>query len=196
MRVAIVGGIGSGKSAVIDYIKSLGYVTCKADEINAELFGDKDYVRLLFATFPGIQKADGTLDKAELRRQVFSDKAKRFILNSISHPRIKAKIMAIESDPLFVEIPLLIESNMGDCFEEVIYVKTRKSKRLKRLMSRPDMSVKMALKIMNAQKADKMLISKSTIILDNNGSEEQLKKAVDEICDYLLSPKDEKENDA
>ena len=56
MRVAIVGGIGSGKSAVIDYIKSLGYVTCKADEINAELFGDKDYVRLLFATFPGIQK--------------------------------------------------------------------------------------------------------------------------------------------
>ena len=58
------------------------------------------------------------------------------------------------------------------------------------------MTMKMALKIMNAQKADKMLISKSTIILDNNGSEEQLKKAVDEICDYLLSPKDEKENDA
>ena len=52
MKIAVCGGIGSGKSAVIECIDELGYSTRKADDINAELFYDEKYLRLLLAAFP------------------------------------------------------------------------------------------------------------------------------------------------
>ena len=51
--------------AVLNYLSKLGYCTCKADEINAELFHDEKYIRLLVAAFPDVQLADGSIDKAK-----------------------------------------------------------------------------------------------------------------------------------
>ena len=64
MKIAVCGGIGSGKSAVIECIDELGYSTRKADDINAELFYDEKYLRLLLAAFPDIQLPDGSVDKS------------------------------------------------------------------------------------------------------------------------------------
>ena len=186
MKIAVCGGIGSGKSAVMECLKELGYLTRKADDINAELFYDDKYLRLLFAAFPEVQLPDGSVDKAELRKQIFKDKAKRIMLNSISHPLIKKRIEEMPENPLFVEVPLIIESNMRDCFDEVIFVKTSKRKRISRLLSRPGLTTGMALKIMKAQKTDKELLAISTIVLDNNGTKDDLKQNVKEICDYIF----------
>lgn len=187
MRIAICGGIGCGKSAVIDYLSKLGYCICKADEINAELFHDEKYIRLLVAAFPDVQLADGSIDKAKLRAQIFEDKSKRYMLNSISHPIIKMRIEQIPKDPLFVEVPLLLEANMRECFDEIIFVQASKRKRLKRLANRAGLTGRMALKIMRSQKSDKELKAVSTIILDNNGTKDELEKNIKEICDYLFS---------
>ena len=195
MKIAVCGGIGSGKSAVIECIDELGYSTRKADDINAELFYDEKYLRLLLAAFPDIQLPDGSVDKVELRRQIFKDKAKRYILNSISHPLIKKRIEEMQQDPLFVEVPLLIEANMRDCFDEVIFVKSSKRKRLARLASRPGLSAGMALKIMKSQKSDKELMAVSTIVLDNNGTKEDLKRNVKEICDYIFGTDNKNETE-
>ena len=85
MRIAICGGIGCGKSAVIDYLSKLGYCTCKADEINAELFHDEKYIRLLVAAFPDVQLADGSIDKA---KPCFKKSVNRGVVFRIGKPPV------------------------------------------------------------------------------------------------------------
>lgn len=121
MRIAIIGGIGSGKSTVLDIVRNLGYPSLSADEMNRELLEDPQYIRLLGAAFPDVV-VDGRVDKDSLRNQIFSDKTKRLMLNNIAHPMIKRKIASIEKDPLFVEVPLICESGMEKEFDELILV--------------------------------------------------------------------------
>ena len=65
MKIAIIGGIGSGKSAVLSIIKEMGYETLSADEINAEMLKDPEYQAKLEGLFPGVVKNDITLKKTD-----------------------------------------------------------------------------------------------------------------------------------
>lgn len=74
MRIAVIGGIGSGKSEAIKAAAELGIHTLSADEINSKLLCDADYIREIAAGFPQAVK-DGAVDRRLLADIVFSDSA-------------------------------------------------------------------------------------------------------------------------
>ena len=71
MKVAITGGIGSGKSTVSDMLRKMGKTVYDADKINAELLTDESYLEKLRANFPEAFTG-GELDKKKLAETIFS----------------------------------------------------------------------------------------------------------------------------
>ena len=99
------------------------------------------------------------------------------------------RIMAIDCDPLFVEVPLLIESGLKEQFDEIIYVKSKLRHRIKRLKETRGLSTKQIRAVMKAQARSREVAEVATVILNNFGGIDELKENVVEIIDYILKDK-------
>ena len=178
MRIAIIGGIGSGKSEVMKIAKEAGFECVSADEINAELLRTPSYIAKIALQFPTVVK-DGAVDK-----KTFADDGKRQILNSIAHPEIMAKIRAFDAPRVAVELPLYIEGGERD-FDEVVLVKTPMCLRIKRVEKR-GLAKKDAIARIKSQPSDRTLKKYATRVLHNGGSIEKLKKRALRTFDDIL----------
>lgn len=183
MNVAIIGGIGSGKSEVLKVAREMGLTCLSADEINVELLRNPVYVAKLAARFPDCVVC-GVVDKARLSALVFSDKKSRLALNALAHPEISAKIASCDADPLVVELPLVLESGMKDMFDEIILVTAPRRERLRRLKER-GLAPARAKAIMRAQLPVFMLRRIATRTIDNTGSVEDLHNAARNLLRIL-----------
>lgn len=76
MRIAVIGGIGSGKSEVMKIAKERGFFCLSADEINAELLKTPSYIQKIATLFPSVV-SNGVVDKGALAKIVFSDRGER-----------------------------------------------------------------------------------------------------------------------
>ncbi len=168
MKIAVIGGIGSGKSEVMKVAKEMGITCLSADEINDALLHEPVYISKIASRFPECV-AHGVVDKPKLASVVFSDEKKRRALNDIAHPEIARRIAECDADPLAVELPLALESGMATAFDEVILVSAPKSLRLKRLESRGVPEAR-ANAVMRVQVPEKELEKIATVILFNDGS--------------------------
>lgn len=89
MKIAITGGIGSGKSAVAAVIRRSGYKVVSADEAYRRISGRADYLSAVKKLFPDAVKGEPpALDRAVLAAEVFADGKKRAALNELAHPLI------------------------------------------------------------------------------------------------------------
>ena len=176
MKIAIIGGIGSGKSAVLSIIKEMGYETLSADEINAEMLKDPEYQAKLEGLFPGVVK-NGVVDKKAISDIVFNNPYELAKLNNLAHPEICRRMREANGDPLVIEVPLIFESYTKDMFDEIILVTAPKKIKLERLVGR-GLDKKKAKLIMWNQVSDKKLKKIATKIIDNSGDKEQLKEKV------------------
>lgn len=184
MRIAIIGGIGSGKSEVLKVARQMGIFCLSADEINSELLQSPDYIAQIQEAFPACI-ADGVVDRKLLASIVFADDEKRQILNSIAHPQIMAKIAECKENLLVCELPLFIEG--GDtAFDDVVLVKTSLSKRIKRLKNR-GFSTKDALARIRTQVSYRTLKKHATIVIKNNGTLDDLQKKAYDILGNLIA---------
>ena len=88
MKIAITGGIGSGKSAVAEVARRKGYCVASCDETYAKLCRSEDFLKDLRKLFPDAVKEDPPrLDRKILANTVFSSDEKRAALNAFAHPR-------------------------------------------------------------------------------------------------------------
>lgn len=168
MKIAVIGGIGSGKSEVMKVAKEMGITCLSADEINDALLHEPVYISKIASRFPECV-AHGAVDKPKLASVVFSDEKKRRALNDIAHPEIARRIAECDADPLAVELPLALESGMATAFDEVILVSAPKSLRLNRLERRGVPEAR-ANAVMRVQVPEKELEKIATVILPNDGS--------------------------
>lgn len=183
MVIAITGGIGSGKSKVIEILETFGANVLSADQINHEIMKIPEYIQKISKNFKGVVK-DGEIDRVELGKQVFSDSKLMKKLNDIAHPEIREeitkRIKAIDGT-VFVEIPLLVESNMQDNFDRIWLVRASNELRLKRITKRNLLSEEYAKKIMSSQANDKIRKEYATDIIENNGDEIELANRVEQL---------------
>ncbi len=185
MRIAVIGGIGSGKSEVMKIAKEKGFFCLSADEINAELLKTPSYIQKIATLFPSAV-ANGVVDKGALAKIVFSDQNERKKLNALAHPEIMRVISECKESPLAVELPLFIEGG-DEAFDEIVYVRAPLFKRIARLKKGRGMSVKQAVSRIRSQVPSAVLRAKATIIVDNSRSLSALQARANKTFNQILS---------
>ena len=185
MRIAVIGGIGSGKSEVMKIAKERGFFCLSADEINAELLKTPSYIQKIATLFPSVV-SNGVVDKGALAKIVFSDRGERKKLNALAHPEIMRVISECKESPLVVELPLFIEGG-DEAFDEIVYIRAPLFKRISRLKKGRGMSVKQAVSRIRAQVPSDVLRAKATIVIDNSRSLSALQARANETFNQILS---------
>ena len=180
LRVGITGGIGSGKTALTDWLSAQGIVIVDAD-LAARVVVEPGQPALaeIAAQFgEEYLLPDGQLDRAALRKLVFADDAKRQTLESITHPRIRDELtrqMAAAQSPYVVlSSPLLLESGQSEMVDLSVVVDVPEAVQIERTMARDQNDRALVEQIMAAQLDRATRISRADIVIDNSGSLEAL----------------------
>ena len=182
MKIAIIGGIGSGKSEAAKIIKEMGYSVFDADEIYREISERDDYLKLVNATWPGAVK-DGKLDRAYLGKIVFTNKQELEKLNAIAHPLVKQEIdtLSKDKDIIYVEVPVFVGSILQNYFDKVILVEAEIKFRISRIMKRSGYDKEYAKKIIASQPTDSELEKFADIIVENNKDQIHLRQQLAKV---------------
>ena len=143
IKVAITGGIGSGKSLALQYISAMGYPVFSCDEIYKEVIQSKQYIKQIASIFPNVI-TEGKVDRKKLAGLVFNDDMKRAQLNNIAHPLImqtlNSEMDKCGSNLVFAEVPLLFEGGYDELFDKIIYIYRDKQARISNVMLRDGVS--------------------------------------------------------
>ena len=193
-RIAITGGIGSGKSTVLSYLKEKGYAVFSCDEIYRKIVKDEEYIRLVQSVFPDVVY-QGSIDKERLANVVFSQGTARERLNSIAHPWIMRTLFKEigQSDAriCFAEVPLLFENGFEKDFDKVLVVLREKEQRIQAVVARDGQSKVDVEKRLNAQfnyedcKNQQFLQQEKFHILYNSQSIDVLYRQIDEFLSFV-----------
>lgn len=180
--IGITGGVGAGKSAILDYLKNKPDTKVMlADEIAHELMvpGTQCYDRLKaeFGTEDIYQK-DGYFDRIKLAQVIFSDDEKRKKLNGIVHPAVRKYVIgqaAYERKEgkiklLVLEAALLIEEHYDEICDELWYIYTSEENRRIRLKKQRNYSDEKIDEIFKSQLTDEKFRKACRVVIDNNGT--------------------------
>ncbi|MFM1937429.1 MAG: hypothetical protein RLZZ320_287 [Actinomycetota bacterium] len=194
LKVAVTGGIGSGKSAVGEILQELGAVLIDSDELARYVIerGSPGYDQVLAAFGDEILTA-GEIDRAKLAELVFAQPDLRKKLEGIVHPLVREaaeEIMkSVPADSVVVnEIPLLFETDGAKRFDFVIAVQTPIKLRTERLIQRGMKQYEIDKRIA-AQASDEQRAGIAHAVVVNDGSLDDLKSKVEDLWFGQLKPK-------
>ena len=179
-RYAVTGGIGSGKTVVLELLERKGYAVFSCDEISRELWRDADYRKGLAELFPTCALG-GEIDKKALSELVFSDENALARLNAYAHPCIMRELFRrMEGHPIaFAEVPLLFEGGYETEFDGIIAVRRGVKERMDSVIARDGLSENDVQQRMDRQFDPSLLETKHCFILENNGSIEELEQGIE-----------------
>jgi dephospho-CoA kinase len=187
--IGLTGGIGSGKTMVAEYFKSLGIPVFIADEEAKKLMISDDIINALSNEFGKEILENGFLNREKLAQLVFNNPKKLQKLNSIVHPEVKKHfdnwVEKHKIYPFIVkEAAILFESGSYKYCDTIITVTAPLETRLQRVMKRDKTDIESVLKRIENQWTDEQRIAKSNYVI-HNLSVESTKKQVDEILKKL-----------
>ncbi len=191
-RVALTGGVASGKSTVSAILEELGAVVIDADVLAREAVArGTDGLREVVEEFgPEVLTADGDLDRPAVGAIVFADEAARRRLEAIVHPLVRARGRELEAaapeGALVVhDIPLLAETGQPDKFDAVIVVDAPVETQVERMLSQRGWSREEAEARVAAQATREQRRAVATYVIDNTGTLEDLRDRVTEVFEEL-----------
>jgi dephospho-CoA kinase len=193
--VGLTGGIGAGKSAVANRLRELGAVVIDADELAREVVAPgTDGLAEVVATFgPDVLAVDGSMDRTAVAALVFGDDARRRTLEAIIHPRVRARsadlVAAAPAGAVIVnDVPLLVEGGSAGAFDLVLVVLADEAVRLDRLVRLRGMTEEAARARFAAQATDEQRRAVADVVIENNGTPEELVAAVDAVWRDTIQP--------
>ncbi len=185
--IAITGGIGSGKSTVLAYLREKGYAVFSCDAIYREIIDTPAYVKKIREVFP-LCVVNGKIDKSRLAEIVFKDKTMREKLNDAAHPYIMQRLQECMREAegcVFAEVPLLFEGNFENQFDYVLVVHREMEARIQSVIERDGYTRAQILDRIASQfdydapSAKKRFEDCNAVLLFNEGRVEDLKKQID-----------------
>ena len=187
--IGLTGGIGSGKTMVAEYIKSLGIPVYIADDEARELMTSVKIIKAISSAFGNEVVDNGKLNREKLAQLVFNNSEKLQKLNSIVHPEVKKHfdtwVEKHKNSPFVVkEAAVLFESGSNNYCDAVITITSPLETRLQRVMERDKTDRESVLKRMQNQWTDEQRIAKSDYVI-HNLTVDATKKQVDEILKLL-----------
>ncbi|HEY6239437.1 MAG TPA: dephospho-CoA kinase [Burkholderiales bacterium] len=192
--VGLTGGIGSGKSEVAGFFARLGVAVIDTDEIAHELTRPGgaaiDPIRAAFG--PRFIGADGSLERAGMRKLVFGDAQVKKKLEAILHPLIRKESTrrcddAASAYALLV-VPLLVEGGADRSrYARVLVVDCTEDQQVERVMRRSGLPEKEVRDIIAAQATREQRLSEADDVIDNSGPPEALERQVSGLHEKYLA---------
>jgi len=194
MVLGIAGGVGSGKSAVIEYFKSQGAFVILSDEIAKNISETEGpaltKIRELFKN-DNVLTADGLMDRTKVAALIFNDEKKKKALNDILHPFAKEEIRRQIEDVksaqpdrlILLESAIFFETGCDELTDKVLYVYADEKVRIERLMENRGYTEEKCKAIMAKQMSESELRSRCDFVVDNSGTLEDTIRQ----CEVLLS---------
>ncbi len=193
LKVALTGGIASGKTTVSDLFQELGTPVIDTDVIARELVrpGQPALARIVQHFGSSVLQADGQLDRRQLRRRIFDQTAERRALEAIMHPAIQdeldAQLDRLHAPYVILVIPLLAESGRQWRQDRVLLVDVPEALQIERLVRRDHCSKAEAEVALAAQASRRERLALADDIILNTGEREALARAVRELHDKYLA---------
>ena len=187
LRIGLTGGIASGKSLVAGMFVKLGAELMDADLIAREVVSPGEAVlEAIRATFGNeVLTARGELDRAALRKLVFSDADKRRTLDALLHPKIRERLLArlalVQRPYVIVAVPLLVETDFASLVDRIAVVDCPESLQLERLMRRDGIPRAEAAAMIAAQADRATRLRAAHDVIDNSGDVEATRRQVAQL---------------
>ncbi|MDK8761430.1 dephospho-CoA kinase [Corynebacterium pseudodiphtheriticum] len=192
--IGLTGGIGSGKSTVARSLQEHGFPIVDADLIAREIVepGQPALAELAKEFGADILNADGSLDRGLLASRAFTNKDTTQRLNDITHPRINQRTQELfdearenGAEAVIYDMPLLIDKGLHKDMDATIVVHAAEHVRLERLTTKRGLDVDDVRRRINAQIDDETRKQHADILLDNNGTEEDLTQQIAQAVDKI-----------
>jgi dephospho-CoA kinase len=191
MRViALTGGIGCGKSLAAQYFAELGALVIDADQLARTAIerGSQGFDEVV-AFFGDSILNNGDIDRRALGELIFKNPESKIKLEGIIHPFVRREfeeaVASLKSDEVLVyEIPLLVETGAQDRFDLVITVESEIENRIARLRQR-GMHISEIEGRIAAQATREQRVEAADFLIENDGSEDELLRQVENIWDSL-----------
>lgn len=196
LRVALTGGIATGKSACLRRFSAQGVPVIDADIVAREVVEpESPGLRAVVRRFgPGVLQEDGSLDRAALGQIVFADARARHDLEAILHPRVYRAIDewfgtladATHGAQLAIaDIPLLFETSHEGDFDRIVVAICQPDQQIERLMARDKLSREDALRRIAAQMPLDEKRARADYVIDTSGERAETDRQVDEALARL-----------
>ncbi len=187
IKIAITGGIGSGKSTVANIIKSKGFAVYSCDEIYSELLKNSDFIEKIGSMFDGVIN-NGTLDRKKLADIVFNDTSALKKLDDLTHKEImRAAFERMNDEKLsFLEVPVLFENGYEKYFDSVIVILRDKDKRIESIVERDKISANQAQLRINSQYNYDFNNFMKYYVIHNDDNFAVLEAMVEETIDKII----------
>lgn len=186
-RVALTGGIASGKSTVADMFAELGIAVIDTDIIAREVVqAGQPALREIHERFGSeVIDAAGNLDRRALRSIVFADEQARLDLEAILHPRIGAETRRqADSAPgpyQIIVVPLLVGSPLLKFVDRVLVVDCDEDLQIQRLLTRDTETVDQARRILAAQASREARLAIADDVINNDHGLDDTRHQVREL---------------
>jgi len=189
MIVGLTGGIGSGKSTVARAFGSLGIGWVDADDVAREVVMPGEPALAAISEHFGndVLHADGTLNRAALRSIVFDNPSERKWLESVTHPRVRERILVHlerlqrQSPYVLLVSPLLFESGQDKLVDRTVVVDVPVELQLSRTRARDDVSEAQVHAILAAQLPREERLTKANDVIDNSGDHASMMQQVTQL---------------
>ncbi len=183
-RIGLTGGIASGKSTVANLFAELGVPIVDTDLLSREVVAPGSPLLREITDHFGeqIRSGDGSLNRQELRKRIFSDPKERQWLETQLHPAIRqltdARSEAATGPYVIVAIPLLVETGGAARFDRVLVVDCDPDLQLARLMARDGTGREEALRMLAAQAPRSERLAVADDVIHNDGALASLRDQV------------------
>lgn len=193
MKVAITGGIGSGKSTICKMFNDLGIDSFDTDTVVKNQYHKADIKEQVIKVLKSnnVIGDDGEVDPKVISKLCFNDTS---LLNALT--QIVSKGLYDEYDTFLkeskspytlFESAIILNSERYVFFDKIIGIVSDKDLRIKRVMDRSGLTLEEVNSRIDKQVSDEYIISKSQYIINNNGDLEDLKKQVLDIHTKIIS---------
>lgn len=189
--IGITGGVGAGKSAVLNYLS--GRTDCRvimADRVAHELEepGGICHERIVALLGRKILSEDDRIDRRRMAEVIFEDRELLAQVNTIVHPAVKEYITGTIAEErekgsieyLFLEAALLIEEGYGQIVDEMWYIHTDEKTRRERLKVSRGYTDEKIDGIMKRQLSEEEFYRQCAVVIENSGTLESVYRQIDE----------------
>jgi dephospho-CoA kinase len=184
LRIALTGGIASGKTTVANLFADLGVPLIDTDVIARQVVepGEPALAAVVAAFGADVLDAEGHLDRRRMRALIFSNSSARQRLEAILHPAIRAEMERQSREAggpyQVLVIPLLAEGRQRDHVDRVLLVDVPEELQVQRLMMRDGVTHEQARASLRAQATRAERLAMADDVLRNTGQVDELRQQV------------------